>query len=713
MRSSIRQWVTAFLVLLYVAGMIHAKVTTPVSSTQHLGNSSTGSVEASIRLGTVNIKEYQAPCSKSVNINVCAMTAANRAKAAGRVLYFPADSYPLSDWSPPCPLQIVGDGEGKTIFRRPDNTPARSVITSSNCGGLHISNLTVDGNKGNNTAIGYAVVLNADWGATFEDVEIKDTKGAGSALTVQSATDDAKNTRSRFTRLYLHDNDGNGIYFEYRAWNWMLRDSVIRNNGKVGVSVIDYEFPPKATQFANCAIINNDISYNGGSGASLTSEITGGTAAQPTNGIFNTVENCTISGNQVSHNGYYGIIMAGGRHVEIAFNTATHNGNGTGFVAAGINSALCEGCNVHDNTVQDNAFYGIDTGGAVHTKIHDNIITSNGNSDINGGNGINCGACQSVEIADNLIARNGWTGGGAQIHVTTYDGGIAGFSMSAHHISVRRNRLICANAYQVGLLVLADPPYTTVEDNLTAGCSTFHGYVLHVTNAQVHGNRQDNWIDGSRVALTSGNEGAIYPDGVGDIIVRSALGNKVSALLPYFFSTNYQTVYAVLVTERGSAYSTSPAVSFSGGGCSAEPTAKALQDNAGHIVGINLITYGADCTSAPIVTVSDSAGSGATAVAYVLSSLPVNGRMLSVSWTAGISVIQDQNNLNLLGGISFAVPDRVSYVSTFQGCRNHWIEIARHTAPEITGGNKSTTDGYAARRGVGAATKSPLVVVGC
>jgi hypothetical protein len=71
--------------------------------------------------------------------------------------------------------------------------------------------------------------------------------------------------------------------------------------------------------------------------------------------------------------------------------------------------------------------------------------------------------------------------------------------------------------------------------------------------------------------------------------------------------------------------------------------------------------------------------------------------------------------------MSFAVPDRTSYVSTFQGCRNHWIEIARNTTSEIMRGNKSATDKYTAPRGIGAAAdisgvngrKSPLAVAGC
>jgi hypothetical protein len=158
---------------------------------------------------------------------------------------------------------------------------------------------------------------------------------------------------------------------------------------------------------------------------------------------------------------------------------------------SGINSALCEACDVHDNITQYNDYYGIDTGGAVDTVVHHNVVTNNGNSTINGGNGINCGACESVEIADNEIGSNGWTRGGAQIQVTTYDGGSSGFSISAQNVAIRRNHLICANCNELGVQVLSDPPHTTIEDNSTNGCTILKGYVLHLTKAEIHRNRQE------------------------------------------------------------------------------------------------------------------------------------------------------------------------------------------------------------------------------
>ncbi len=104
----------------------------------------------------------------SANINNCATNAAKQAKAAGLALYFPAGIYFLSAWAPPCPLVIIGGGKGQTILQRPASS-AGSVVASTGCGGLQISNLTIDGNKANNSTTGYTVVLSGNWNVTLND----------------------------------------------------------------------------------------------------------------------------------------------------------------------------------------------------------------------------------------------------------------------------------------------------------------------------------------------------------------------------------------------------------------------------------------------------------------------------------------------------------------------------------------------------------------
>jgi parallel beta-helix repeat protein len=612
-------------------------------------------VTAGRDLSVVNVRSFLDLCSGGRDIDVCATQAAQQAVSRGVSLYFPTGTYFLSNWAPPCPLRVFGDGMGKTILSRPA-AAAGSVVYAQKCGGLSIEDLSVDGNKSNNTAIGYTVVLSNSWNFSLARVEIRNSKGAGSALTVMSGLDDSKKTHSVLYLLDVHDNDGNGVFFQNMAANWTLGKSTIRSNGGAGVSVIDYEFPPTNGRFSGCVIADSDISYNQGGGMSLTSGFIGGTSAKPVNGPFRTIENCRISGNQVNHNGGYGILMAGGYNIAIVGNVASNNGTGKSSGVAGINSALCEECYVTNNVTRFNDFYGIDAGGAVHTRIQKNVVSNNGNATINNGTGISCGACEDVDILDNVIESNGWSAGGAQVYVTTYDAGVSGFSLPAKNIVVKRNRVVCGNDRQLGVLVLSDPPNMTVEGNRAEKCAILQGYVLQVTNGVVRGNQQDNWIDGVAVAPSIDNP--VYPDGVDTLIPAAAFRVGISALWPEFYSANYQTVYAVVMQNGGSNYSPLATVRFEGGGCARPPEGFVFNDNAGHVVGVRLTNYGSHCTKPPVVSFRDTTGSGAAAAAYVLTSIPNNGRRLRFRGEPEIGAIGKANHWDLLGGAGFAATRR-------------------------------------------------------
>ena len=616
--------------------------------------------------------QYLASCADKTNVNECISRAAAQAVASGRPLLLPPGVFPVSAWKPPCPLVITGAGEGKTILERPARSGG-NVIAFDHCRGLTINNLTIDGNRAANDSVGYTLVLGSSAQVHIDNLEIRNSKGMGSALTIQDSEDDPNLTSSSFSKLNIHDNDGNGVYFQRRASNWTVSDSSIRDNGGVGLTVIDYEFPPSHARFSNCGILRNNISHNKGNGISVTSGFTGGSAALPVYGPYDTVRNCRITENQVSYNGHYGIIMAGGFQIDIGANTATHNGTGTSTGIAGINSALCEQCTVHDNTSEYNDFYGIDAGGALHSTFQRNVISNNGNAMANNGNGINCGACRYVEISDNTISRNGWTGGGAQIHVTRYDAATAAFPFPATNISMIRNRLVCGQEPETGLLVLADPPETVVEENSTEKCQPLKGYVLHLTAGRINGNHQDNWMDRSTAVPSSAG---IYPDGADELSVPRNFDVNSTELRPFFYSKNYHTVYAVVVTNGGSSYSTAPKVRFYGG-CDSKPAGSALQDDDGHIVGVNLSSFGAGCRDSPTVIFEDKTGTGATAKAFVLDALPIEGRVLRIHWASGLHIRKGWSGVTFIGNEDLEVSGDSNNLSILQGQNGAWQETQR------------------------------------
>jgi len=78
-------------------------------------------------------------------------------------------------------------------------------------------------------------------------------------------------------------------------------------------------------------------------------------------------------------------------------------------------------------------------------------------------------------------------------------------------------------------------------------------------------------------------------------------------------------VISATLTNPGSAYTSAPAVTATGGGCTSEPTLVATIDNNTHVVnGVSPTFAGSGCTSAPSLGFSGGGGSGAAATAVLL-----------------------------------------------------------------------------------------------
>jgi hypothetical protein len=682
------RWVLGFVAVLMVSGAAWGQPSPPSPAAPFTATGgTTGRTRADRAADVVNVRDGYggtagAKCDGTTNDTASFTAAATQSVTVGKPLYIPGGTCVVDGWAPPTGAVIFGDGQGATILKRTPSSASNAVILLSGVHGVRIYDLTIDGNKANNAAIGYSILDTASsYDVRIERVEVKNSKGAGAAIQLVSTTDDANGTRTELSNLNLHNNDGAGVYVQVHAWNWSVRNSTIRANGGGGVTVINYVFPPVVDSFKNFAITDNDVSANAG-GIGLTSFTSGGTLANPTPGVFGTANNGQIARNTVNNNTGYGI-SAQGVNIEVASNTANNNGTGTGTVYAGI-LANCSQCNIHDNTTKFNDFYGIDAGGATYTKIHDNIVVSNGNATANSGIGINCGACQHTDIERNFVSSNGTATAGTQIRVSLYDGpGIVGvgFSTTAQDVTIRSNHVVSAFGVQLGVWVTQDPQNMVIEDNFSEGAGDFQAFVLETTVAQIHRNRQDTWFVEKAVNL--GSTFPNYPDGLDEITVQSATGNVVNAFWPTFYANYVSAVYSTRVSAAGSAYTTGVTVAFSGGGCSVQPTAAPTTDNAGHVVGVLMLTPGSGCTSAPAVAFTDSAGSGATATAHISSGLPVNGRDLRVLFTGGITVNNGASNLNLLGGLNFTVPSGQSIVSSFQGWSGHWNEAARSSLPAM------------------------------
>ena len=81
-------------------------------------------------------------------------------------------------------------------------------------------------------------------------------------------------------------------------------------------------------------------------------------------------------------------------------------------------------------------------------------------------------------------------------------------------------------------------------------------------------------------------------------------------------------VSSVTITNAGTGYTTAPSVTFTGGGCTAEPVATSVINGGGQVTGLVFTGYsshyqGFGCTSAPTIAFSGGGGTGAAATANV------------------------------------------------------------------------------------------------
>lgn len=631
----------------------------------------------------VNVMDSGAVCNGTTNDTAAFSTAAGLAVSAGKALVIPGGTCILDGWTlPTSPLTIQGAGMGATILKRKASASGNTVIQATSANGIRIYDLTLDGNKANNSTIGYSALFTTSYNITIDRMEVKNSKGAGAAIQFASTTDGAQGTRSEISNANIHDNDGGGIYFATGASNWTVRNNTIRSNGTAGITLINYVFPPVVGSFSDFAIVDNDLSYNG-TGLTITSFITGGTSSSPTRGVFATAQRGTISRNTANYNAKYGLAVQG-VGMLISNNTASYNGGVAAFYA-GI---LANGSKltIHGNTAEYNEYYGLDAGGSTYSKIHDNMTSFNGNATAGSGNGINCGACQHVDIEGNFASSNGTAASGIQIRVSLYDGpGITGqgFSTAASNITLRRNRVVSAYGVQVGIAVLQDPQIMVIEDNWSTGAGDNQAFQFQTTAAQIARNRQDTWLSAHSVG---GANFFTYPDGVEELTVFSATADTVNTFWPYFYALYRQAVYKTLITSGGSGYTTGLTVSYSGGGCSTQPTGEPITDNAGVVVGVIMLTGGVGCSSAPVATIVDSAGIGAAATSYINPVNTFNGRLMRVILTQNLTVVNSTSagNIFLNGGANFTVPSGQNVISVLRGWLGRWYEEGRYNNAQTT-----------------------------
>lgn len=320
--------------------------------------------------------------------------------AAGGTVYLQAGTYTLGATSISVPNNTIlaGAGDG-TVLTYANSLASGTYYAITNTdtstgAGVTIRDLTIDGNKANQSAA-------STWGIYLNGMGSTTRSGA----TVENTT--IKN---------LYNNEA--IYLTNSSSNTITGNQIYSNG--------------KALSLANSSsgntVANNTLTGNGGNGAlstdglSGTNTITGNTTSDSTIGMYINSSSNTITGNTANTNAMAGIYLAGGGNT-VTSNTTRGNGIGIYVVAAGntvtsniVSSSNGDGISIYSsnniissNRIQDSGSgVGMDWSNGITVSGNSNQVVDNQITDTAG-----AGFAMSIFGTNNYLSNNTFSGTGA------------------------------------------------------------------------------------------------------------------------------------------------------------------------------------------------------------------------------------------------------------------------------------------------------------
>lgn len=583
------------------------------------------------------------------------------ALAVGAPIRLGAKTYLVDHLDLPSGATLIGDRKRGSVIKRKATATTTYVIGAGGVNGIHLENITVDGNKTANANPAHNILIGGnsyDW--TLLNVTSKNAKGSGGAygcgLAVVSTADATQNTYPEITGGEYSSNDVHGAYVSI-ATRFRVSNVAFVKNGTDGLSIVNFALPSQPTE-THWYVTGCKMAFNGGSGmgvSGFSDELN-----KPTSYAN------TITGNSIHHNIKYGLAYQSST-AAITGNVITNNGDSdfNGGVLINAQHVTFTG-----NTVCDNTQYGVDAGGCSDLIISGNLIRDNVGPG-GGGCGLNLGASSFTNVTGNTFYGNGGAGGGGAIFIHGYDGGgIPAFRTLAGQLHISSNHITLMNSNQYGIAIdKGDPRGISVKNNAVYGGSATRAYSYQCRFTATHGNLYypDNVSPYPSIA---GATSLVIPDDGTDIIDVTGSALTISELLTQSQSDFKNKVRAVYMSAFGSGYTSAPTVSFSGGGGTGA-TATAIIAN-GEVRAVQITNTGSGYTSAPTVSFSGGGGTGATGT--VLTECPNQyGRTIRIHAASGIAV-SSSNNIRLASTWTSNGNNFLTLVGLYSG---NWYETAR------------------------------------
>lgn len=567
---------------------------------------------------------------------------------------------------------------GNATLRRPDNdTSSESLLSFTAKKGFTISAWQFDGNKNNNSNPANNVTLSQCYDYTVQGCISKDAKeqgGYGSGFVVVDDANVTSGTESWFKENHIYNNDADGVYIN-KAWGIILDNNRLQDNGKNGINVLDFVFPPTVGVSDDLIIKGNTAVNNGVSGISVSGHWEGGSPSHPDYGHGSPQSRrCLVQSNICRSNGLYGI-AAQGQSLSVLGNICESNSTDYswgGGILFNSSYSICQG-----NVTRDNAQYGIDAGAALSSIISDNQSTFEAATSGNIAQHINIGASVDCLVANNHITMQS-SSGAVGINYPSIDGdGSSAFTTKGIKTTIRGNHININNNSQpttVGIAITRGVTDCVVCDNIIINGTVSNRNVICESIGAVLSNNTTRTNGApsyhAPTPVVTAATLTIIPDSAETISIDGS--TTINDIRTYSQSVYHNGVRDVVMTGAGSGYDPSVTynVTFTGTGSGAQGTAEVAND--GTVVGVRFTSQGSGYTSPPTVTFPTPSG-GTRATGSVLTNCANNtGRMLDVFFPNG-------GSLTGLGNIYLQSPFSASgnATLTLRGEYGNWYEVSR------------------------------------
>lgn len=571
-----------------------------------------------------NVKDYGAVGDGTTEDTIAFTNAISAAIASSTPLHIPSGIYITNNFTLSSNLTIIGEDAITTSIKRKASSAVGSFITAPNQTNIKIKNITIDGNKVNQTVYADNIFFDGCGEIILESIRLINANGQG--LYLRNGVNDTNGTYSVLSKIVCDSNNYNGLAI-VKDSNIAITECVFTGNTQSGLYVYGTTMPVFGSE-QHILIENSVAAWNLQHGFCVVGFASGYSGYWP---IYDydsyTAWYVKLCGNKAHNNAGYGVIAQSDKTV-VSHNSTVSNGT-----SPSTGGGIC--INGRDNIVSNNNIsgniWGLDCGGSKRTIFTCNNITDNTATWLNAGS------------TDSIISYNVMSGPeGQPVYCDGYeaDGNSIGFPWISSGIVFENNSITVTDSSVQKIKFTGGVEKTIIRNNTVRGDVSPNVWQLNITDLIACNDNSGDSL--GKIFTIASASNLLIPD-VGDKFNITGT-TTINNIKTYASSTYENKINSIKVTSGGNGYTSIPTVSFSGGGGTGA-AAQAFITRDGLLAGIRITNNGSNYTSAPLVTISGGGGTGGAATAYI-NCLNYDGRKITLIFNSAIILSTSGNIIN-------------------------------------------------------------------